>query len=297
MIDNQLLPNAQNAELKGPDRGRAAGDRLQHLDHAKQLQTGRDAIAGVSSERPAIPSAGRFWWNTKNTTPQRQSTAHESSGARSPARRGSRVASAGARRRASARLMRGRNTRSAPPWLRDEIALAEPQDPVASPASSPAPSAVVSTAIAGARPGRRAGRPGTASGQFVGGGAAVDAQRARTRRTGVARHRLDQVARLERQRLERGAHQMGARGAAGEAEQRAARVGPPVRAPRARRTPGTSTTPPVSLTRARRSPRCRRRASGSPRPSRSHWMRRAGDEHAALERVGRLAARRRTRSS
>ena len=81
--------------------------------------------------------------------------------------------------------------------------------------------------------------------QVVGGRAAVDAQRTSAE---ARRHRVEHVADLEGDRLERGADDVRAGGAAGEADDQAARVRVPVRGARGRSAPGTKTTPSVSST-------------------------------------------------
>ena len=114
----------------------------------------------------------------------------------------------------------GSNRRS-----RDQVSRSssvEAQTPVPRPARNAAPRAVVST-ISGRSTGHAELVGLDLAQQVVGGGAAVDPER------GQPGHRLEHVAHLERDRLERGAHDVRAGRAAGEADEQAAGVRVPVR--------------------------------------------------------------------
>ena len=212
------------------------------------LPSWREA-AGINRP-PVLAQCGRS---------SRQAGAARAPGARHPASRGR------ARRGGPAAARAKRRPCAASPPAPPASARTRPPGRRA----APRPRAVVST---------RAGRS-TGDAEHVGlelhqevvrRRAAVDAQRLQAR-AGVGGHRVDDVAGLEGERLERGAHEVRPRDAAGEAEHGAARLGVPVRraepdegrhdvdAERRRRrcAPGARTRPP---------------SSRSPSPSRSHWM-------------------------
>ncbi len=183
-----------------------------------------------------------------------------------------------ARRHAASRC--GRNTRST--RRARSSSRCEAQSPTPSPASSPAPSAVVS--MTRGRLHRDAEQVGLhLHEQVVRGGAAVDAQGAQPR-AGVARHGLDQVGALERDRVERGAHQVRARGAAGEAQQGAAHVGAPVG--RAQPDERRHQRDAAAVRHGARQRLALGRGGDGAEPVAQPLDRGAGDEHAALERVG-----------
>ena len=100
----------------------------------------------------------------------------------------------------------------------------------------------------------------------------------------LARHGVEHVAALEGDRLERGARQVRARGAAREADERAARVRDPSRARPGRRRRARGRRRPCPAP-TRPAPRVSAALRDDAEPVAQPLDRRARDEHAALERV------------